>query len=291
MSSRLSKRVRWLCRRRLRILKSTWRHRANASNISLHRMLYRLGSWVLLLLLLSSLLFRSTRRLYQLKCPCLFAFGAGEWDTIASGRWVWKGMHAWAPYLLFKISPVLFIHQHQIKEVAYRELLVDVPHGGRQVISWQEAEDAISDHTSEGNCACQKDDETDTQCSSNLNCPYSFAGLDRGERRGVTCQEQSDGDGFSFNRSSVHDLILCNRFSFCSGARAWRWRHIRQTCYSEEWGEAELTGVTACCFSIRRITTTDLYLCLLSLSWWAAAPCVGSWFWPAGSRSSPRSRL
>ncbi|TNN52638.1 hypothetical protein EYF80_037148 [Liparis tanakae] len=27
------------------------------------------------------------------------------------------------------VSPVLFIYQHQIKEVAYGELLVDIPHG------------------------------------------------------------------------------------------------------------------------------------------------------------------
>lgn len=43
-------------------------------------------------------------------------------------------------HLLFKVSSVLFIHQHQIKEIAYRELLVDVPHGGCQVISCKETE-------------------------------------------------------------------------------------------------------------------------------------------------------
>lgn len=36
---------------------------------------------------------------------------------------------------------------------------------------------------------------------------------------------------------------------------------------------------------------TESHRCLLSLSWWAAAPCAGSWFAPAGSRSSRRSRL
>lgn len=46
-----------------------------------------------------------------------------------------------ACYLLFKVSSVLFIHQHQVKEVAYRELLVDIPHGGCQVISCKETED------------------------------------------------------------------------------------------------------------------------------------------------------
>lgn len=46
-------------------------------------------------------------------------------------------------YLLFKVSSVLFIYQHQIKEVAYRELLVDIPHGGCQVISCKETEDGI----------------------------------------------------------------------------------------------------------------------------------------------------
>lgn len=44
-------------------------------------------------------------------------------------------LYVQACYLLFKVSSVLFIHQHQIKEVAYRELLVDIPHGGCQVIS------------------------------------------------------------------------------------------------------------------------------------------------------------
>lgn len=43
--------------------------------------------------------------------------------------------------LLFKVSSVLFIHQHQVKEVAHRELLVDIPHGGCQVISCQEQSD------------------------------------------------------------------------------------------------------------------------------------------------------
>lgn len=38
-------------------------------------------------------------------------------------------------YLLFKVSSVLLIHQHQIEEVAHRELLVDIPHGGCHVIS------------------------------------------------------------------------------------------------------------------------------------------------------------
>lgn len=47
-------------------------------------------------------------------------------------------------YLLFKVSSVLFVHQHQIKEVAYRELLVDIPHGGCQVISCEETGDVIS---------------------------------------------------------------------------------------------------------------------------------------------------
>lgn len=47
-----------------------------------------------------------------------------------------------------------------------------------------------------------------------------------------------------------------------------------------------------------RITRTGVaicwmepHLCPLSLSWLAAVPCVGSWFGPAGSRSSRRSRL
>lgn len=52
-----------------------------------------------------------------------------------------------ACYLLFKVSSVLFIHQHQIKEIAYRELLVDIPHGGGQVVSCKWTEDVACYHT------------------------------------------------------------------------------------------------------------------------------------------------
>lgn len=56
-------------------------------------------------------------------------------------------LRAHVRYLLFKVSSVLFVHQHQIKEIAYRELLVDIPHGGRQVISCKETEDVIRCHS------------------------------------------------------------------------------------------------------------------------------------------------
>lgn len=44
-------------------------------------------------------------------------------------------------HLLFEVSPVLLIHQHQVKEVPHRELLVDVPHGGCQVVASQKQTD------------------------------------------------------------------------------------------------------------------------------------------------------
>lgn len=43
-------------------------------------------------------------------------------------------------YLLLKVSSVLFINQNQIEEVAYRELLIDIPHGWCQIISCDKLE-------------------------------------------------------------------------------------------------------------------------------------------------------
>lgn len=48
--------------------------------------------------------------------------------------------------LLFEVSSVLLINQHQIKEVAYRELLVDVPHSCCQVISCKETKKLMCRH-------------------------------------------------------------------------------------------------------------------------------------------------
>ena len=41
-------------------------------------------------------------------------------------------------HLLFEVPPLLLVHQNQVDIVTNRELLVDVPHGGRQVIPTQE---------------------------------------------------------------------------------------------------------------------------------------------------------
>lgn len=38
-------------------------------------------------------------------------------------------------HLLFEVSSILFINQHQVQEVTHRKFLVDVPHGGCQVIA------------------------------------------------------------------------------------------------------------------------------------------------------------
>jgi len=39
---------------------------------------------------------------------------------------------------LFKVPPLLFVNQYQVEVVADTELLVDVTHGGREVIASQE---------------------------------------------------------------------------------------------------------------------------------------------------------
>lgn len=41
-------------------------------------------------------------------------------------------------YLLFEITSLFLIDQHQVQIVAHRELLVDVSHGGSQIIASQE---------------------------------------------------------------------------------------------------------------------------------------------------------
>ena len=42
------------------------------------------------------------------------------------------------PHLLFEVPPVLLVYQNQVDIVTNRELLVDVSHGGRQLIPTQE---------------------------------------------------------------------------------------------------------------------------------------------------------
>lgn len=44
-------------------------------------------------------------------------------------------------HLLFEVAPLLFVDQHQVQVVAHRELLVDVPHRGGQVVASQEQPD------------------------------------------------------------------------------------------------------------------------------------------------------
>lgn len=62
--------------------------------------------------------------------------GQTKKDTTNGGMRFWRTptLQTSIYYLLFKVSSVLLIHQHQVKEVAHGELLVDVPHGGCQII-------------------------------------------------------------------------------------------------------------------------------------------------------------
>lgn len=124
-------------------------------------------------------------------------------------------------YLLFKVSSVLLIHQHQVKEVAHGELLVDVPHGGCQIIP------------------CRRQPMPPSPNTFN-DQPQHWKHLTNTKLgRGITCQEESDGDRFSFNWSAVHDLVLCNGFCFCGSAGTWtqnaqqhatHWRHTLTVC-------------------------------------------------------------
>lgn len=44
-------------------------------------------------------------------------------------------------HLLFEVAPFLLVYQHQVEIVAHRELLVDVPHGGGELVARQEEPD------------------------------------------------------------------------------------------------------------------------------------------------------
>lgn len=45
------------------------------------------------------------------------------------------------PHLLFEVAPFLLVDQHQVEVIAHRELLVDVPHGGGELVARQEEPD------------------------------------------------------------------------------------------------------------------------------------------------------
>lgn len=45
------------------------------------------------------------------------------------------------PHLLFEIAPFLLVYKHQVEVIAHRELLVDVPHGGGELVASQEEPD------------------------------------------------------------------------------------------------------------------------------------------------------
>lgn len=45
------------------------------------------------------------------------------------------------PHLLFEVAPFLLVYQHQVEVIAHRELLVDVPHGGSELVACQEEPD------------------------------------------------------------------------------------------------------------------------------------------------------
>lgn len=57
---------------------------------------------------------------------------------ILSGR---PGLWGWRAHLLLEVAPLLLVNQHQVEVVAHRELLVDVPHGGRELVARQEEAD------------------------------------------------------------------------------------------------------------------------------------------------------
>lgn len=40
-------------------------------------------------------------------------------------------------YLLFEVASLLLVNQHQVQVVAHRELLVDISHGGSQIVTSQ----------------------------------------------------------------------------------------------------------------------------------------------------------
>ena len=44
-------------------------------------------------------------------------------------------------HLLLEVPPLLLVHQDQVEVVADTELLVDIPHGGREVVAGQEETD------------------------------------------------------------------------------------------------------------------------------------------------------
>lgn len=44
-------------------------------------------------------------------------------------------------HLLFEVAPFLLIYQHQVEIITHRELLVDVPHGGGELVARQEEPD------------------------------------------------------------------------------------------------------------------------------------------------------
>lgn len=44
-------------------------------------------------------------------------------------------------HLLFEVAPFLLIDQHQVEVISHGELLVDVPHGGGELIAGQEEPD------------------------------------------------------------------------------------------------------------------------------------------------------
>lgn len=44
-------------------------------------------------------------------------------------------------HLLFEVAPFLLVYQHQVEVIAHRELLIDIPHGGSELVACQEEPD------------------------------------------------------------------------------------------------------------------------------------------------------
>jgi hypothetical protein len=41
-------------------------------------------------------------------------------------------------HLLLEVAPIILVHQHEINEVPYREFLIGIAHGWRQVVAGEE---------------------------------------------------------------------------------------------------------------------------------------------------------
>lgn len=107
-------------------------------------------------------------------------------------------------HLLFKVSPVLFIHQHQVQEVPHRELLIDISHCSCEVIASQEE--------AYGNGLAWQIDEFIDETTFPLH--------------DISINANTIHNKTTFHWCSIHYLVLSHSFCLCSCARACQ-RNIR----------------------------------------------------------------